>query len=239
MSKHDDCSSCPIFEYQEQVEEHLRLMNSVRPNITSNLIRREDGDTNAHPAAAGDEQVDKLRRPEKIKCDHCEKRSTPSGMVKHKKNKHSEHVELKCTICADKFQTKNTLDKHYSKKHIVNTIAFLECRSCDYKTMNKFYMTDHVKRQHQGDGFNSFVCSQCYVRKPNEYLLKKHQQQHVTSVCVVCEKKFNSAKNLKRHTTIHEIQRCEECGKNFQSKKELKLHKVSHKSKHVEVDALS
>ena len=69
MSKHDDCSSCPIFEYKEQVEEHLRLMNSVRPNITSNLIRREDGDTNAHPAAAGDEQVDKLRRPEKIKCD--------------------------------------------------------------------------------------------------------------------------------------------------------------------------
>ena len=159
-------------------------------------------------------------------------------MVKHKKNKHSEHVELKCTICADKFQTKNTLDKHYTKKHIVNTIAFLECRS-EYKTMNKFYMTDHVKRQHQGDGFNSFVCSQCYVRKPIEYLLKKHQQQHVTSVCVVCEKKFNSAKNLKRHTTIHEIQRCEECGKNFQSKKELKLHKVSHKSKHVEVDALS
>ena len=162
------------------------MMNSVRPNITSNLIRREDGDTNAHPAAAGDEQVDKLRRPEKIKCDHCEKRSTPSGMVKHKKNKHNEHVELKCTICADKFQTKNTLDKHYTKKHIVNTIAFLECRSCDYKTMNKFYMTDHVKRQHQGDGFNSFVCSQCYVRKPNEYLLKKTPTAacHISMCCL-------------------------------------------------------
>ena len=46
---------------------------------------------------------------EKIKCDHCEKRSTPSGMIKHKKDKHSEHVELQGAICADNFQTKNTL----------------------------------------------------------------------------------------------------------------------------------
>ena len=103
-------------------------------------------------------------------------------------------------------------------------------------------MTDHMKMQH-GDGnnesFNSFVCSKCYSRKPNEYLLKKHQQQHVTSLCVVCQKTFNSTKNLRRHKQIHEIQRCPECGKNFNSKKEFKLHKLSHKTKHRVLDVLA
>ena len=108
--------------------------------------------------------------------------------------------------------------------------------------MNKYYMTDHEKRQHgngNNEGFNSFVCSKCYTRKPNEYLLKKHQQQHVTSLCVVCKKTFNSTKNLKRHKQIHEIQRCPECGKNFNSKKEFKSHKLSHKTKHRVLDVLA
>ena len=63
--------------------------------------------------------------------------------------------------------------------------------------MNKYYLSDHTKRQHAGDGSNSFVCHMCYARKPNSYLLKKHMQQHVESVCKVCEKQFNSTKNFK------------------------------------------
>ena len=140
------------------------------------------------------------------------------------------------------WEPEKTLENHYAKKHIVNTIAFLECNSCEYKTMNKYYMTDHEKRQHgngNNESFNNFLCSKCYTRKPNEYLLKKHQQQHVTSLCVVCKKTFNSTKNLRRHKQIHEIQRCPECGKNFNSKKEFKSHKLSHKTKHRVLEKLA
>ena len=124
----------------------------------------------------------------------------------------------------------------------MHSFLFIFMQSCEYKTMNKYYMTDHEKRQHgngNNESFNSFVCSKCYSRKPNEYLLKKHQQQHVTSLCVVCQKTFNSTKNLRRHKQIHEIQRCPECGKNFNSKKEFKLHKLSHKTKHRVLDVLA
>ena len=81
-------------------------------------------------------------------------------MVKHMKEKHAE--KLKCNICNEELKTEKTLENHYAKKHIVNTIAFLECNSCEYTTMNKYYMTDLEKRQH-GNGntksFNSFVSS--------------------------------------------------------------------------------
>ena len=106
--------------------------------------------------------------------------------------------------------------------------------------MNKYYLKDHVKRQHENmDGGNSFVCNKCYSRKPNEYLLKKHQQQHVESICVVCEKVFNSTKNLKRHQEIHAVKRCPDCGKYYTSKKEFKLHKHEHKRKHTSADVLA
>ena len=216
-----DCSNCPTFLSREEEEDHLELINRVRDNVTSQL-RRGEGDLQ-----------DRVGEEQKEKCGQCGKRYARRGMVKHMKEKHGE--KLKCNICDEELKTEKTLENHFAKKHIVNTIAFLECNSCEYKTMNKYYMTDHEKRQHgngNNEGFNSFVCSKCYTRKPNEYLLKKHQQQHVTSLCVVCKKTFNSTKNLRRHKQIHEIQRCPECGKNFNSKKEFKSHKLSHKTRH-------
>ena len=49
----------------------------------------------------------------------------------------------------------------------------------------------------------------CFVRKPNEYLLKKHTQQHIESICVICKKKFNARKDLKRHTgTWYRYMKC-------------------------------
>ena len=62
-------------------------------------------------------------------------------------------------------------------------------------------------------------------------LLKKHMQQHIESICVICQKKFNARKDLKRHTQVHEVQRCEECGKWFSSKKEYRSHRQTHKKK--------
>ena len=86
--------------------------------------------------------------------------------------------------------------------------------------MNRYYFNQHVKRQHMGNNSASFVCHKCFVRKPNEYLLKKHMQQHIESICVICNKKFNAKKDLKRHMKTHEVQRCEDCGKSFGSKKQ-------------------
>ena len=45
------------------------------------------------------------------------------AMVKHMKEKHDE--KLKCNICDEELKTEKTLENHYAKKHIVNTIAFL------------------------------------------------------------------------------------------------------------------
>ena len=130
-----------------------------------------------------------------------------------------------------KFQTNTRLEQHYSKKHVANEISMHTCTSCDYTTMNKYYFKQHIKRQHVGNGSTSFVCNKCFVRKPNEYLLKKHMQQHIESICVICQKKFNARKDLKRHTQVHEVQRCEECGKWFSSKKEFRSHRQTHKKK--------
>ena len=94
------------------------------------------------------------------------------------------------------------------------------------KQMNKHYLSDHTKRQHAGDGSNSFVCHMCYARKPNSYLLKKRMQQHVESVCKVCEKQFNLTKNSKRHWKVHKVQRCKDCGIYFNAKKDLRNHKL-------------
>ena len=254
MDKHDNCQ---IFKSLEEAEEHLELMNEVRANITSQLEKREEDPKPKENVSQEERECrtsitsklkrreepnpkEKVREEEKEECGYCGKKYFRRGMINHKKKKHNE--ELKCNICNEVLQTQKTLENHYAKKHIVNTIAFLECTSCDYKTMNKYYMTDHIKRQHgngNNDSFNSFICAKCFATKPNEYLLNKHRQQHVISVCVVCKKTFNSTKNLKRHIEIHEIQRCQECGKNFNSKKEFKLHKNSHKTKHTEVDVLA
>ena len=113
----------------------------------------------------------------------------------------------------------------------ISEISMHTCTSCEYTTMNKYYFKQHIKRQHVGNGSTSFVCNKCFVRKPNEYLLKKHMQQHIESICVICQKKFNARKDMKRHTQVHEVQRCEECGKWFSSKKEFRSHRQTHKKK--------
>ena len=90
-----------------------------------------------------------------------------------------------------------------------------------------------------GNNSASFVCHKCFVRKPNEYLLKKHMQQHVESISVICNKKFNAKKYLKRHMKTHEVQRCKDCGKSFGSKKQFRTHKQVHnkqKNNDKEVD---
>ena len=125
---------------------------------------------------------------------------------RHMKDVHNMSELCRCNICGKQFLTDTRLYNHSSKKHTVNIISYYECKICEYKTMNKYYLSDHTKRQHAGDDSNSFVCHMCYVRKPNSYLLKKHMQQHVESVCKVCEKQFNSTKNLKRHGKVHEGQ---------------------------------
>ena len=85
------------------------------------------------------------------------------------------------------------------------------------------------------------VTGQVAISSPAALSSSKREQ----SVCMICQKKFQSNKNLKRHTVVHEIKRCEkdreigvECGKNVQSKKDLKNHQKSHK-KVNEIDALA
>ena len=128
------------------------------------------------------------------------------------KNSHNSSELFKCNICPKKFQSNAKLENHYSDKHVVKVISLHQCPSCEYNTMNKYYLSDHMKRQHVGDNSSSFVCNKCFKRKRNEYLLTKHMQEHIESICVVCQKTFNSRKTFKRHTKVHEVQRCEECG---------------------------
>ena len=131
-------------------------------------------------------------------------------MRRHMKDVHHASHLFKCNICRRKFQTNARLEEHYTKKHVANEISFHECTYCEYKTMNRNYFNQNVKRQHMGNNSASFVCHKCFVRKPNEYLLKKHMQQHIESICVICNKKFNAKKDLKRHMKTHEVQRCED-----------------------------
>ena len=106
------------------------------------------------------------------------------------KNSHNSSELFKCNICPKKFQSNAKLENHYSDKHVVKVISLHQCPSCEYNTMNKYYLSDHMKRQHVGDNSSSFVCNKCFKRKRNEYLLTKHMQEHVESICMVCQKTF-------------------------------------------------
>ena len=119
-------------------------------------------------------------------------------MRRHMKDVHHSSHLFKCNICRRKFQTNARLEEHCTKKHVANEISFHQCTYCEYKTMNRYYFNQHVKRQHMGNNSASFVCHKCFVRKPNEYLLKKHMQQHIESVCVICNKKFNAKKGSEK-----------------------------------------
>ena len=80
------------------------------------------------------------------------------------KEKHGE--KLKCNICNEELKTEKTLENHYAKKHIVNTIAFLECSSCEYKTMNKYYgPREKATRQWKHREFQQFCLFKVLLKK--------------------------------------------------------------------------
>ena len=248
LSQHAEDQDSSMDEDDEDGEVQNQLMRRMMQHSSNSLANAlsQPAEDQYSSMDEDDEGGEVQNHPKKIDCDFCEKKLAPSSLNRHKKDKHNTATLFGCSICHKNFQRKSMLDNHYLEKHVVSTIPILQCESCEYRTHNKYYLSDHVKRQHVGEkSSSSFVCSKCFKRKHNEYLLKKHMQQHIESVCMICQKKFQSNKNLKRHTVVHEIKRCEkdreigvECGKNFQSKKDLKNPQKRHK-KVNEIDALA
>ena len=105
-----------------------------------------------------------VREQQKEECGQCGKRYSRRGIVKHMKEKHGE--KLKCNICNEELETEKTLENLYAKKHIVNTIAFLECSSCEYKTMNKYYgPREKATRQWKHREFQQFCLFKVLLKK--------------------------------------------------------------------------
>ena len=156
-----------------------------RPNIASTTSNRDDV---SFSTALGQFKCDNcnkvcatkslLREHSKshfeayiYQCELCSFKSpSPSGILHHKKYRHSDERPFNCQFCDAKFKSKSDLRKHidiHSSEHPY------KCAMCD------------------------FECRCCHTL--NRHMKLVHENTKQTYECHLCDKKFTRGNNLSRH----------------------------------------
>ncbi|XP_026749312.2 PR domain zinc finger protein 5-like [Galleria mellonella] len=132
--------------------------------------------------------------------------------------------DLKCTICAQNFNTFTRLAVHMNK-HFMNNV----CEICGVSYINRLSLRTHVNSMHREK-----KCTLCPATFLTNYSKVKHMKKsHDTGAskryCLLCNKTFRYTymlleHRIQEHGAQRQIYECTECGKTFYAQQNLKTH---------------
>lgn len=150
-------------------------------------------------------------------CEIChDKFFNEHVLTKHEMQKHADAERIPCSECGVKFLSRRTMRTHLFKEHEIGTK--FECGQCGREFFDESDLEQHISVVHDKkvpvEQLNSYRKVQEVVPKSNVHL------------CIICVKRFLSAKSLCSHESSHENETfsCRVCKKMFNSLIELKEH---------------
>lgn len=187
-------------------------------------------------------------------CKYKGKRLSPTIILEHMRNRHSDvkafdciycpfqarvkfsmenHMRIhrgefpvRCTICQRGFRCQATLNEH------MRTFAHEEadrhkCNICGKTYLNKRNLTLHL-RMHVGEKLH--YCKLCPARFASKGHLKSHHSSHTGErpyACNICSKTYSQRGHLNYHMRVHGEKKfkCSHCAKEFFYENDLKMHK--------------
>uniref|UniRef100_A0A8D8T5W6 Zinc finger protein 26 n=1 Tax=Cacopsylla melanoneura TaxID=428564 RepID=A0A8D8T5W6_9HEMI len=139
---------------------------------------------------------------------------------------------FKCSLCAKRFNLKNTLKKHLRNKHLKKRIS---CHIC-----NQDFKTEYTRKKHkeicleQNKNENScyknpYKCNLCgqIERSKNDFLNHMRHCEGQFYDCDLCQERFTKKHAIREHMFSHTNERpysCDFCQKTFLLKRRLHLH---------------
>ena len=153
----------------------------------------------------------------------------------------SEPKPFTCILCANKFKTKDQLEKHVSQH---TNDGGINCKICTDKVKTEDELKKHITQKHAND---PVACNICNQKIKTQDQLKEHLKTNHTNDgdwnCDDCDHQTNSQEGLMRHlnATHHNSQQipnpesksfeCNFCEMKFFDRKTLEEHKKrTHKS---------
>lgn len=182
-------------------------------------------------------------------CEYCQMKFVSEyNLVTHKKQAHSEGLNLHCSICKKLFKNAKYLKSHEAK-HSTGEVSIpgeahlFKCSvqlqdgvTCDKTFKIKSNLDRHVK-SHQG--IKSHVCDQCGKKFVDSTRLKEHRwihSGHRPFSCRFCEKSFRHQNHVRNHeANVHGEDKpfpCQICNKRFVYAYQLRTHLNSHRNAH-------
>ncbi|KFB42214.1 hypothetical protein ZHAS_00009890 [Anopheles sinensis] len=133
------------------------------------------------------------------KCEYCPVAYfTMPEMTLHVRQAHLKAFEVKCSVCALPFRTKQSLDQHMKTHTSVRTHT---CTICGFSFKSHTHLSRHMKGVHQGVQYTCEHCNTSYRRKDK---LRLHMERTHNS--------YNAAEKLEKHKTHHSNPKELQCG---------------------------
>ena len=179
--------------------------------------------------------IQKQTESYKCKDKECEKTFDNSAQALYHLNKVHRGIKHTCSLCEQKFSTKEHLAAHIKAVHYKE--RNVHCPQCSYKSFAKGTMRHHIRNVHEKNG-PKYECQTCdYKAKGKKNLYKHVKYRHMNpgkSTCDICfaELRDDTIEKHKilMHYSIDEQLECLECGKRFKNKDTLRRHQNVHKN---------
>lgn len=170
--------------------------------------------------------------PKRNFCELCNKTFVnPSSFKRHQLRKHAD-IRYNCDICPIVLKTKNDIDKHMRRKHLVKypEVKFL------YSERLSVDVTDMYEKLDEPQGL---ICTFCSYVDFDEDLLNEHLATHQDVVdsgkmyCIHCPQPIPTMEFMIEHTKSHnekiKTHRCKICKKTFPYDDRFLIHLRNHK----------
>jgi len=162
-------------------------------------------------------------------CDECDYIAIQKTYLrKHYLRKHRKSARRhKCSICDNKYRTKDKLKAHIESTH--KGVQY-SCSQCEYKANQKVNLKKHIQKNHNSE---PFFCDICQYTTTLKLILKEHiETTHETSCvsCETCDKLFSNSSNLLKHVVSQHKDvsyQCDQCGFEAHLRENLNYHIVS------------
>ncbi|CAH1407500.1 unnamed protein product [Nezara viridula] len=143
-----------------------------------------------------------------------------------------------CTICRKSFQTRRSLNNHYSVVHkiIHSSGGCFPCPLCPAKVQTSSHLEKHLAMHRKNDLIKCDLCESMIQRSTYSDHLKAHGTNGTLSlVCQLCNRPFKGKSELELHIPQCHLKynesdnlKCQKCKLNYEDLQTLREHLVSH-----------
>ena len=118
---------------------------------------------------------------------------------KGKQNRKTEEEPSECEICATKFTTKRSLQRH---SKIIHELQTIDCHLCGKTFKGRDNLRPHIQNFHEK---RRYPCTKCEKTFHSTKSLKSHFLNEHTAKCVYCNLNFAELEEFNKHIQVEHV----------------------------------